>query len=461
MSSSVGRNDPCPCGSGKKHKRCCGANSSFVGSALSGGAEPAPGYRRAHEVWPKTREALTKHAVTWLGTTRLAAGFAASPFVQLPERARLDWYEMLQTWQSYEWVPVGERETVAAHWLATRSPKDAEVADLVRRASAQPVSFFQLQASDPGRGVLLRDLLSGAETFVVDRSLSESLPPWSVMVGRLLPLEKLTIFDAVGPHVFSPDWAEPIVRNVEDLLGPAPWSADTLRGAGSELLELYVDLVLEDQQRRARPPVLHNSDGDLLVMCTETWRLLPGKRADAIERLGKLGLEAAPASGSATASFAWHRDNDDGVSGTVLGHVNVDAETVILETNSKKRRARMKPRITKALIEVAVHSGSVEQSQKELLKRAASGAHAEPAAPPMNGPEAAVLRADAQSHYATWPDEKLPALNGRTPREAITTPAGKAQVAALLRDMEHQSHSTPMAGAYDFNLLRRQLGLPH
>ena len=23
----VGRNDPCPCGSGKKHKKCCGANS--------------------------------------------------------------------------------------------------------------------------------------------------------------------------------------------------------------------------------------------------------------------------------------------------------------------------------------------------------------------------------------------------------------------------------------------------
>ncbi|WP_394690124.1 YchJ family protein [Hoeflea sp.] len=24
--ASVGRNDPCPCGSGKKHKKCCGAN---------------------------------------------------------------------------------------------------------------------------------------------------------------------------------------------------------------------------------------------------------------------------------------------------------------------------------------------------------------------------------------------------------------------------------------------------
>jgi preprotein translocase subunit SecA len=24
---SVGRNEPCPCGSGKKYKKCCGANS--------------------------------------------------------------------------------------------------------------------------------------------------------------------------------------------------------------------------------------------------------------------------------------------------------------------------------------------------------------------------------------------------------------------------------------------------
>ena len=26
--AKVGRNDPCPCGSGKKYKKCCGANSN-------------------------------------------------------------------------------------------------------------------------------------------------------------------------------------------------------------------------------------------------------------------------------------------------------------------------------------------------------------------------------------------------------------------------------------------------
>jgi preprotein translocase subunit SecA len=26
VSTKVGRNDPCPCGSGKKYKKCCGRN---------------------------------------------------------------------------------------------------------------------------------------------------------------------------------------------------------------------------------------------------------------------------------------------------------------------------------------------------------------------------------------------------------------------------------------------------
>nr|WP_243152435.1 SEC-C metal-binding domain-containing protein [Clostridium butyricum] len=26
VNKKIGRNDPCPCGSGKKYKKCCGAN---------------------------------------------------------------------------------------------------------------------------------------------------------------------------------------------------------------------------------------------------------------------------------------------------------------------------------------------------------------------------------------------------------------------------------------------------
>jgi SWIM/SEC-C metal-binding protein len=30
VSNKVGRNDPCPCGSGKKYKKCCGAEGSLL-----------------------------------------------------------------------------------------------------------------------------------------------------------------------------------------------------------------------------------------------------------------------------------------------------------------------------------------------------------------------------------------------------------------------------------------------
>ncbi len=35
MASTVGRNDPCPCGSGKKYKQCCLAKGSSTSSPTS------------------------------------------------------------------------------------------------------------------------------------------------------------------------------------------------------------------------------------------------------------------------------------------------------------------------------------------------------------------------------------------------------------------------------------------
>lgn len=43
MSEKIGRNDPCPCGSGKKYKQCCqklpGVRKKIKAKVLSGGAQ--------------------------------------------------------------------------------------------------------------------------------------------------------------------------------------------------------------------------------------------------------------------------------------------------------------------------------------------------------------------------------------------------------------------------------------
>ena len=42
-----------------------------------------------------------------------------------------------------------------------------------------------------------------------------------------------------------------------------------------------------------------------------------------------------------------------------------------------------------------------------------------------------------ERHYAGWPDMKLPALDGKTPRQATKTPKGRLQLAELLKFIEN------------------------
>jgi hypothetical protein len=65
------------------------------------------------------------------------------------------------------------------------------------------------------------------------------------------------------------------------------------------------------------------------------------------------------------------------------------------------------------------------------------------------------------NHYARWPDDPLPALGGKTARQAVKTPAGRKAVLDLIRDMEHGEARGAKQGdlAFDFTPLRKTLGL--
>lgn len=77
-----------------------------------------------------------------------------------------------------------------------------------------------------------------------------------------------------------------------------------------------------------------------------------------------------------------------------------------------------------------------------------------------DGPdEAAAIQAFKQQHYAGWPNEPLPALKGKTPRQAVQTKAGRARLERLLDSMEEDEQSLAAAFRFDFNALRRELGL--
>jgi hypothetical protein len=64
-------------------------------------------------------------------------------------------------------------------------------------------------------------------------------------------------------------------------------------------------------------------------------------------------------------------------------------------------------------------------------------------------------------HYTRWVDEPLPALGGRTPREAARSEVGRRQLEGLLRFMENAEERSRQQGraAFDFAALRKTLDL--
>jgi len=71
-----------------------------------------------------------------------------------------------------------------------------------------------------------------------------------------------------------------------------------------------------------------------------------------------------------------------------------------------------------------------------------------------------VVREMKERHYADWADQPVPALDGRTPREAMRTRSGREQVDALLKHVEYGEAGLPAGERYDVSALRRALDLP-
>jgi hypothetical protein len=66
-----------------------------------------------------------------------------------------------------------------------------------------------------------------------------------------------------------------------------------------------------------------------------------------------------------------------------------------------------------------------------------------------------------EQYYSKWLDMKIPALDGKTPRQAAKNAAGRRKVAELLKQLENSQARERKLGkyAYDVSRLRAELGI--
>ena len=443
-SPKVGRNQPCPCGSGKKYKKCCLPASEAHAATPS----PAPVHERDQDLVAQMRRyAKRRFGEAW---ARAASDFAdAAQSVQL-----------FGPWSVYVFEVEGR--PIVEWFLEERGARLGadERAWLLAQQHAW-LSIWEVLAVERGKSVTVRDLLSGEQRCVHEVRGSAVLVSRDAMLGRVVDHEGISVFCGIHPRLLPPFEAAEVLRRARSKLrrqSAVPVEKLRKEVFGRFLIARWEEAVEEMDARTSLPPQLRNTDGEELLFTTDHFSLEAGVRAELEARLRAIeGAQPPEEGGEDCFSFlrsgnAMHKDWEN----TVIARAWVSEETLKLESNSIARADELRCRIEEACTGLLRHRAR-EHSDPLALAERSPPSEPEGELPP--GVQQRLVRDLKERHYADWPDQPLPALGGKTPRDAARTRRGRAQVDLLLRQFEHGEGRLPAAERFDISSLRARLGL--
>lgn len=182
----VGRNDPCPCGSGNKYKKCCLSEAA---------PPPAADAREAPSEAVRTRDAAIAALARFAGRPEFDEFRAEAERVfsgqraLAPSRAELD--DDVGVKFAFFFLfdfPISGRRTIAQDFLE-RQGQDlpAWQQRLLHRFSRARLRLYEVLAVRVDEGLRLRDLRTSEELQVSERSATHQIQRWDVLAARVAP----------------------------------------------------------------------------------------------------------------------------------------------------------------------------------------------------------------------------------------------------------------------------------
>jgi hypothetical protein len=477
---TTGRNDPCPCGSGKKYKKCC-LNT----------APDAINYtkQKLHRFHDRIVGELIRHGAKTFGQEAFdeaAAEFFGWPEGDEAEEMNLERHEaVFYPWFLFKWRIdaddddiglAGPREmSIVQSYLQAHGRRlDAVERQYLEGLASSPFSFFEITAVEPGKSVALRDLLLDRGYRVLERSASRSLHEGDVVFGSVIEAGGIGLFGALSMIAFKPS-AKLSIISMRDWLsrsGKVAITPEMLDEYDLELRDLYHDLFAA----RAAMPALRNTDGEKLSFHTLKYAISSPQRVfDALKGLTNGFATEKEMLDEAEFDLQGHlhkvkipwlvaaNPRHSGMGNTVHGRLVINGTLMTCEVNSAERARRLRAIIEKRLpAGEAVYQTTVIQSADAMLRDAppstdASVTHEEL----MDRPEVrAHIDEMMRNHWSKWPDIELPALHGKTPRQAVRDELGRQLVNALLEDAERSCRAAngAMGSLDNLRMVRRVLG---
>jgi hypothetical protein len=465
--TTPGRNDPCHCGSGKKYKKCHGAATILPVDYV---------YDRIRRLEGECSELLVKFAEQTFGDKGIREAWKDFCFAGIapPGRESQDG-DFFARWLAFRWAP-GRKETLPELFLAERGPRiEKEIRRLIEAVTRSPYSFLQTEDIQPGVSITLRDILRKREFQVSERSASSIVQPGNILYAQVVELDGIAFLMGTGSLVLPGGCLNTLLELRSSLeqvgfLTAGPRPDEDLLEREDKLRGLYFSLANSAEERK---PDMRNTDGDPLEFHTLTYSV--SSFPAAFQALK--GLEQKVTGGDDTelieegerATIHWLKSSKKGSPGaTTVAVLRLAGTTLIAEVNSAKRAARIRREIAKRLGEEAVlmktESVPFEAAMKQAEAKAGKrkpGTESEHDQIMRESPEArAFMKEWHDRHWASWPDVPLPALQGKTPRQAAKDRIGRELLESLFLDFEARNvHLNDVTERVDVAKLRQELGL--
>ncbi len=318
--------------------------------------------------------------------------------------------------------------------------------DWIAQLRARPLRLYRITDVQPGTGMTLVDEFDpqADPQTVREVSGSRTATPGMLMGARIMAVAAgagmaghLELSGAIYP--FSKLGEAPVLAQARQVLAG---SAELERHVDNQrdLFELEIARAWLDQWLAPAPlPQIQDaSPGDLLLLVTDHYRVV-----DAAALAAALAVQP-DVSGDSRQGWCRMIDGADGAHRS-LSAINPGRSTDRIELFHRTQRLADESR---AWFE-GVAGAAVQHLTREItdpaghLARAGGGDTGRmprsPSASTRDLPPEVMAQAIEQvlhRHYANWADEAIPALGGRTPLQAISTPAGLERVKGLLREYE-------------------------
>jgi len=263
--TNPGRNDPCPCGSGKKYKKCCLAKASAPVASLN--------WQKMRRTEGELIHVLLKHADKYYGPEAVVEAwdeFSLWSEVPMDPEAQPELDTAFLPWFVFNWTPdnteVDEAEhhpemQVAMHYLEHNGPRlDSFQRRFIEEICSQPYSFFLVTGVEPGKSLSLRDQLLGREVKVHERQASTTLRKGSIIYTRIVTLDDTSIMVGCAPTVIPPSYLNDFIDIRENMAEKFPsFDRDFLLEYDTELRTIYYDI--REEIHNPVMPQLRNTDG--------------------------------------------------------------------------------------------------------------------------------------------------------------------------------------------------------